>query len=387
MAALSSSARPSSTLLELATVFLRLGVTSFGGPAAHIAMMRQELVERRAWLAEDEFLDLLGASNLIPGPTSTELALHLGQRRAGWPGLLVAGLCFILPAALITGVVAFVYLRYGLLPDASAALAGVKPVVLAILADALWKLGRPAVKSTLLAVIGSLALAAVWFGAEQLIVLCVAGIVAMVLGETAPGPARRSLAVPTLALAPVAALGVAHATLPKLFLVFLKIGSLLFGSGYVLFAFLRTELVQQRGWISETQLVDAVAVGQLTPGPLFTTATFVGYLVAGPAGAAVSTVAIFLPAFVLVGLSSHLVPRIRRSPRARRFLDGVNVASLALIALVTVDLGRIVVTRPWMIVVAIAAALVLLRTKLSSAWLIAGGALCGLLVSRLTGHA
>jgi len=369
-------------LLELAGLFLRLGTTAFGGPAAHIAMMEDEVVRRRSWLSRDEFLDLLGAANLIPGPNSTELAIHIGHRRAGWLGLIVAGTCFILPAFVIVTILGWLYVRFGRLPQATALLGGVKPVIIAVVVQALWGLGKSAVKSVWLGVLGAAAVAANAAGVNELVVLFGGGAIAL-LGRWVGQRRHRSLP-PTLLL-PIGGLplgvagGVAAAASPfglvPLFLVFLKVGAVLFGSGYVLLAFLRAELVERLHWLSNGQLIDAIAVGQVTPGPVFTTATFVGYVLGGPLAGLVATVGIFLPAFVFVAASAPLVPRLRRSALAGGFLDGVNVASLALMAVVTWFLGRSAITNWWTLGLAIASAVLLIRFRVNSAWLVlAGGA-------------
>jgi len=285
---------------QVALLFLKLGTIAFGGPAAHIAMMEDEVVRRRRWLSTEEFLDLLGATNLIPGPNSTEMAIHVGHRQAGWKGLLVAGCCFIMPAALIVTAFAWAYTRYRSVPEVTGVLYGVKPVIIAVVLQALWALGRTAL--------------------------------------------------------------------------------VLYGSGYVLLAFLRADLVERWHWLSEAQLLDAIAVGQVTPGPVFTTATFIGYLLGGPVGAFAATVGIFLPAFFFVGVSGPLIPRIRRSPTASAFLDGVNAASLALMAVVTYRLGRAAVVGPATVALALVSTALLLRFRINSAWLVLGGAGAGLLL-------
>ncbi len=383
------------SLRELATLFLKLGTIAFGGPAAHVAMMEDEVVRRRRWLTREQFLDYLGATNLIPGPNSTELAIHIGHARAGWPGLVVAGAAFILPAVLMVGALAWGYVRFGALPEVSGILYGVKPVVIAVVVQALWGLGRSAVRSYRLAAIGLAAGAAAAWGVHELVVLAGAAIVAAAwFGLTHAGRARGSSAllaivgVP-LSSAPLAAaasigaasgVGAASASLGTLFATFVKIGAVLFGSGYVLLAFLRADFVERLGWLTEAQLLDAVAVGQVTPGPVFSTATFVGYLVAGWPGAAVATIGIFLPAFVFVALSGPLVPRIRRSRLAGAALDGVIVASLALVAVVTWQLGSAALVDVVTVQLAIVSALLLIRFRTNSAWLVAGGALIGLFV-------
>ena len=374
------------TVRELALLFLRLGLTAFGGPAAHVALMRQEVVEHRKWLSDEEFLDLLGATNFIPGPNSTEMAIHVGHRRGGFPGLLVAGACFILPAALLTLGFAWAYVRFGKLPEAGATLYGVKPVIVAVVVQALWGLGRAAVKNGRLLALGLAAALATFAGASELAVLFGSAAV-YALWNTAErrlaGEGQRARGALLTAAPALAGTAIHSVSNSGIFLVFLKIGSVLFGSGYVLLAFLRADLVQARHWLTEAQLLDAVAVGQLTPGPVFTTATFVGYLLHGSAGALAATVGIFAPAFFFVAVSGPLVPRLRRSPTAARFLDGLNVASLALMAVVTVSLGRAALVDPWAVGLALASAALLLRYKVNSVWLVLGGAAAGNLVQWL----
>jgi chromate transporter len=337
------------SLGELALLFLRLGSTAFGGPAAHIAMMEDEVVTRRRWLTRAEFIDLLGATNLIPGPNSTEMAIHVGRVRAGVPGLLIAGSCFIAPAALIVTGMAWAYVRYGSLPQAGALLYGIKPVVIAIVLQALVRLGRSAIKSPRLIVASVVAAALALAGVDELVVLFgVGGVVAAAeLLKVAKPPTSSLLAgalfspaAGTLGLGGFAVAGLSEFSRSTLFLVFLKIGSVLFGSGYVLLAFLRRDLVQRLGWLNESQLLDAIAVGQVTPGPVFTTATFIGYVLDGPVGAVLATIGIFLPAFIFVAASAPFVPQLRRSRYFGAALDGVNVASLALMGVVTFELAR-----------------------------------------------
>jgi chromate transporter len=359
---------------EIARLFLRLGATAFGGPAVHIAMLEDEVVRRRSWLSREEFLDLLAATNLIPGPNSTEMAIHVGYRRAGWAGFLVAGACFILPAALIVCGLAAAYVRFGRLPAAEGLLWGVRPVIVVIVAQALWLLGRSAVRSRPLAILAGAALTLAAAGVHELMLLLGTGLAAALLA----GAIRPRAAA---ALVPLPLLASPTATLPGLFLIFLKIGSVLFGSGYVLLAFLRAELVVRLGWLSESQLLDAVAAGQVTPGPLSTTATFIGFLLRGLPGAGVATVAIFLPAFVFVALSGPLVPRLRRSKAAGAFLDGVQVASLALMAVVTWQLAMHGVRDPLAALIAVAAAVLLLHYRVNASWLVLGGAGLGILRS------
>jgi chromate transporter len=368
-------------LQALLILFLRLGVTAFGGPAAHIAMMEDEVVRRRQWLTSDEFVALIGATNLIPGPNSTEMALHIGHQRAGWRGLLVAGVAFILPAASITGALAWAYVRFGTLPTAGAILYGVKAVVVAVVVQALFRLAPSAAKTTPLRLLGVAATIGAATGLHELLLLALAGVAAMALDRQPPtsssGFAAAPLGTAIVPLALAAPLAIPF-SLAGLFLVFAKIGAVLFGSGYVLLAFLRTDLVERLHWLTEAQLLDAVAVGQVTPGPLFTTATFIGYMLGGGAGAVVATVGIFLPAFVFVALSGVLLPRLRRSRAARAFLDGVNVASLALMAVVTVQLARSAIVDALTALIGLASAVLLLRFRVNSTWLIAGGALGGM---------
>ena len=414
---------PPHSLGAVARLFLMLGTTAFGGPAAHIAMMEDEVVRRRRWLTREQFLDYVGATTLIPGANSTELAIHIGYRRAGWAGLLVAGASFILPATLIVGAIAWAYVRYGSLPAASGILYGVKPVVIAVVVQALWSLGRTAVKSAWLAGIGLGAIIGIASGVHELAVLAVAGLVTVALevfrggaslatraallvpvqidsvagaigraggvgagggvggvgGLSATVPASAGAALATATAATVA--GAAPFSLTTLFLVFLKIGAVLFGSGYVLLAFLQADFVDRLHWLTERQLLDAVAIGQVTPGPVFTTATFIGYILGGPLGAAVATVAIFLPAFVFVAASGAVVPRIRRSRLAGAFLDGVNVASLALMAVVSWELGRVALVDGITIALALLAAFLLLYRRVNSAWLVLGGAVIGVIAT------
>jgi chromate transporter len=373
-------------LLTLARLFLRLGTTAFGGPAVHIAMMQDEVVTRRGWLSPTEFLDRVAACNLIPGPNSTELALHIGHLRAGWRGLLVAGACFILPAAFLTGGIAWMYVRAGTIPEARTVLWGVKPVVLAVVVQALIALAPKAAPTLPLRVLGVASVLAVVAGVDELAVLAAAGIVAM-LGRRAAKAAALFVGMRRAAAgAVVGAVGAtmpAGATLPRIFLFFAKVGSVLFGSGYVLLAFLRADLVERLRWLTEGQLLDAIAVGQLTPGPVFTTATFIGYLLAGAPGAVVATAGIFLPAFVFVAISGPLVPRLRRSPRAGAFLDGVNVASLALLGVVAVQLGVAAITGVPAALLAVASFVLLVRWRVNSAWLVVAGAALGPLIDRM----
>jgi chromate transporter len=374
------------TLRELALLFLRLGATAFGGPAAHIAMMEDEVVRRRRWLTHDEFLDLLGITNLIPGPNSTEMAIHIGQQRAGWRGLVVAGSAFILPAAAITATLGWAYVQFGTAPRARGLLYGIKPVIIAVVLQALLGLAPKATKKRSLLAIGVLCLVAAALGANELLCLALAGVAellirkrsappALMLGGFASSEALASLTAAQIAIAPVVS---SPFSLSALFLVFAKVGSVLFGSGYVLLAFLRSDLVEQRHWLTEAQLLDAIAVGQVTPGPVFTTATFIGYVLGGAPGALLSTLGIFLPAFFFVALSGVVLPKIRRSAWLGAFLDGVNVASLALMAVVALQLCRAALVDLTTVLLAAVSGVLLVRFKLNSTWLIVGGALVGI---------
>jgi chromate transporter len=382
------SSAEQTSLWELAWLFLKLGTTAFGGPAAHIAMMEDEVVRRRHWLSREKFLDLLGATNLIPGPNSTEMAIHIGYQRAGWPGLVVAGSCFILPAALIVTVFAWAYVRYGSLPETTRILYGVKPVIIAVVLQALWSLGRTAAKTRLLAVIGIGAVVLSFLRVNELLVLFVAGAVVVIVrwfGVRLKSRTKThrsvffSISFATLfqTACTTATTAAASVGLWPLLLFFLKVGSVLFGSGYVLLAFLRGDLVERWHWLTNAQLLDAIAVGQITPGPVFTTATFIGYLLGGTKGAAVATLGIFLPAFVFVAISGPLVPRIRKSPMAGAFLDGINVGSLALMLVVTYELGRTALIDLATVALLLISVVLLIRYRINSAWLVIGGALAG----------
>ena len=365
---------------EIIALFLRLGFTAFGGPAAHIAMLHDEVVVRRGWLDDQHFLDLIGATNLIPGPNSTEMVIHVGYERAGWRGLVLAGLCFILPAALIVGILAWAYMRYGATPAGEALLYGIKPVIIAIVAQALWKLGRTALKGWLLAAVGVAVFAAYLLGVDELLLLALGGLFVLAARRLRPGVGLLLFAPPLFWLQAASEVSVG-----RLFLIFLKVGAVLYGSGYVLLAFLRGDLVVDLGWLTEQQLLDAVAIGQFTPGPVFTTATFVGYVLAGVPGAIAATVGIFLPSFVFVALLNNVVPAIRRSPWAGALLDGVNASALGLMAGVTVQLGGAALVDLPTVLLAAVAALLLFRYRVNSAWLVLGGGVVGLLVQFLLG--
>lgn len=377
-----------SSFRELAILFLKLGVIGFGGPAAHIAMMEDEVVRRRRWMKNDEFLDLLGATNLIPGPNSTEMAIHIGHRQAGWPGLLIAGICFIFPAVLIVIASAWAYVRYGSLPQVAGILYGIKPVVIAIVLQALWKLGRSAIKTVLLGALAIAATALALLGVNELLILAGGGLIVMGTSLIRRRVKRGHhlggglFSLTTFGTFFSSATTATSFGLLPLFLFFLKVGAVLYGSGYVLLVFLRADLVERWHWLTESQLLDAIAVGQVTPGPVFTTATFVGYVLGGTSGAIVATVGIFLPAFVYVALSGPLVPRIRRSPTAGAFLDGVNACALSLMFVVTFQLGRAALVDITTVFLALVSAFFLFRFRINSAWLVLGGAILGWILYR-----
>ena len=371
---------------EVARLFTRLGFTAFGGPAAHIAMMREEVVDRRRWLNDAQFADLLGAVNLIPGPNSTELGIYLGYLRAGWLGLLLAGICFIGPAMLITLALAWAYVALGVLPIAGWFLFGVKPVVLAIILQALLGLGRTVLRGVLPIGIALAALVAYLLGLNELAVLVAAGVIMMILRlPRQPRVANVVTLLPLLSRPTIAVVvaGAASISMLAIFLTFLKIGAVLYGSGYVLLAFLHGDLVTRLHWLTERQLLDAVSVGQFTPGPVFTTATFIGYLIGGWGGALVATAGIFLPAFIFVPLIHPLATRLRRSPVTSALLDGVNAGALALMAGVLLQLGGATLRDPISVAIALVSLFILLRWKLNSAWLILAGGLLGLAVKGL----
>ncbi len=370
------------SLKDLALVFLKLGTIAFGGPAAHIAMMQDEFVARRQWLTHEQFLDRLAAANLLPGPSSTEMAIFIGYEKRGWAGLATAGCCFIIPAAIMVAFIASAYVRYGKLPQVSGVFYALKPVVIAIVVQAIWKLARPAVKTKWLAVVAVISALLYVAHVHETLILAIAAVLGAFpllahafLTRKQPPTALGFLFT---AIRPVPALlFTGPVSLGRLFLVFAKIGAVLFGSGYVLLAFLRADLVDRLHWLTEHQLLDAVAVGQITPGPVFTTATFIGYLIAGGRGAAVATIGIFAPAFLFVALSGFIIPKIRKSKIAAAMLDGVVVGSLALMGVVAWQLGRAaIVDIPTALITVVSAALLLLL-RMNSAWLILAAAIFG----------
>jgi chromate transporter len=374
-------AKTQSSLGEVIRLFLRLGFTAFGGPAAHIAMMHDEVVVRRNWLDEQHFLDLVGATNLIPGPNSTEMAIHIGYDRAGWRGLLAAGVCFILPAALIVGILAWAYMAYGQTPQGEALLYGIKPVIIAIVLQALLRLGRVAVKGMLLALVGAGVLVLYILGVNELVLLFGGGLLVVALQVARRGLGWSRAFLPLIGAGGLVGLIEAGPVrLDQLFLIFLKVGAVLYGSGYVLLAFLRNDLVLRLGWLTDQQLLDAVAIGQFTPGPVFTTATFIGYVLAGVPGAVLATVGIFLPSFCFVAILNRIVPYLRRSAWTAVLLDGINVAALGLMAGVTWQLGQEAIVDGVTLLLALIAVIVLFRFKLNSAWLVLAGGIVGLVV-------
>ena len=374
--------RPTPTvgLGALALLFGRLGLTAVGGPAAHIALMQREVVEKRGWLTNAEFVDLIGASNAIPGPTSTEVAMYTGRRHGGIPGLIVAGLGFITPAALIVGVLAWVYVRYGAKPAVGDVLFGVKPVVVAVVLVAVVRLGRTAFTSRLLTGIGAGVLLAYLTGVNEPVLLLAASGVAATAGRWGGRPPAGAALAAVIGLPALAATQTADPDLPRIFGAFFKIGALLFGSGYVLLAFLRRDLVLSYGWLTEGQILDAIAIGQLTPGPVFTTATFIGYLLRGVPGAVVATVAIFLPAFVMTAVLEPVIARLRAKPVTAAALDGLNAAAVALMVGVTWFLARDAVVDAPTALLAAGSLGVLLRWPVNPVWLMAVGAAVGVAI-------
>ena len=378
-----SPGHPGGHVGEVARLFLRLGFTAFGGPAAHIAMMHDEVVTRRKWIEEQYFLDMVGATNIIPGPNSTEMVIHLGYLRAGWPGLVLAGTLFILPASVMVGILAWAYVAYGSTPQGEALMIGIKPVIIAIMLQALIRLGRRAIKSYMLAAIGVICLALYVLGVNELVLLF-GGALLYWLIATVRDRGNLAAVVPLLGLpALTSAVAAIPFRLDRLFLIFLKVGAVLYGSGYVLLAFLRNDLVLRTGWLTDQQLLDAVAIGQFTPGPLFTTATFVGYVLGGVPGAVLATLGIFLPSFVFVGLLARLVPHMRKSAWTARLLDGINVAAIGLMTGVLIVLGRAALVDISTVLIAVAAAVLLFRFKVNTVWLILGGGLVGLALQML----
>ncbi len=380
------SATFSQRLLEIAQVFFKLGVIGFGGPAAHIAMMEEEVVARREWISRSRFLDLIGATNLIPGPNSTEMAIHLGYIYGGVFGLILAGVCFLIPAVVITGIFAWVYVAFGDLPQIAPLFYGIKPAVLAVILGALWKLGNKAIKSYQLLLIGLGVAVLLLFGINEVIALLIGGFIGMLLlrkvlpKETAEGLIA-ILSFGTILKAVAATTAKTVPPLWKLGLFFLKVGSILFGSGYVLIAFIEGELVNQNAWLTQQQLLDAIAIGQFTPGPVLSTSTFIGYVIAGIPGAIVATLGIFFPSFIFVLILNPIIPKLRSSKWTSAFLDAVNVSAVGLMAVVTLQIAYSLFLQPLdyiAILIFIIGAIALFRFQLSPLWLVLGGAILGL---------
>jgi len=369
-----------SNLKALASLFLKLGVIGFGGPAAHIAMMQTEVVTKRKWLTEQHFLDLVGATNLIPGPNSTEMAIHIGQERAGWKGLIVAGCCFIFPAVVITGFFAWLYKQYGQLPEVQPFVYGIKPAIIAVILGAVFPLAKRSLKSLELRILGILVLVCSLLGFNEIYLMFGAGLIALLLAWMRNHKLTQTPGFFPFTLLQISTTSFLSATNLNLFWIFLKIGSILYGSGYVLFAFLDTELVST-GLLSRQQLIDAIAVGQFTPGPVFSAVTFIGYQINGWTGALVSTIAIFVPAFLFVALLNPFVKKMRNSVLFSAFLDTVNVASVAIIASVCYSMAKDSITDWRTIFIAALSILVTFGFKhLNSAWVVLGGALLGYLL-------
>jgi chromate transporter len=382
-------------LTEIAQIFLKLGIIGFGGPVAHIAMIEDEIVKRRQWLTQEHFLDLLGATNLIPGPNSTEMAIHIGYIYAGWLGLIIAGICFILPAVLITGFLAWIYVSYGTLPQISPLLYGIKPVVLAIIINAVWGLGKKAVKTRKLLIIAiAVGLITEFTKINEIVSLLMGGILGMIwlrssnqsnliiLGLTA----ETFLQTTVISTATNNINNHVSVSLWKLGLFFLKIGSVLFGGGYLLIAFLQRELVEEYSWLTQQQLLDSIAIGQFTPGPVLSTATFIGYIIAGFPGAIVATVGIFLPSFLFVAMLNSFMDTLRKSSWTRPFLDAVNVSAVALMTLTTIQVGIATLISPktdsidfLSLGIAVISAILVMRYHINAAYLIVGGGIIGYL--------
>lgn len=370
-------------LKDIAKLFLKLGIIGFGGPAAHIAMMQEEVVTKRKWLTEQHFLDLIGATNLIPGPNSTEMAIHIGHEKGGWKGLIVAGLCFILPAVFITGIFAWLYKQYGQLPEVQPFVYGIKPAIIAIILGAIFPLAKKSLKSTELIIIGLLVLVGSLLNIYEIYLMFGAGFFALLLAYMRNNKQNKINSFLPLTLLQITNTTILSATNAKLFWIFLKIGAILYGSGYVLFAFLDTELVST-GLLTRQQLIDAIAIGQFTPGPVFSSVTFIGYQINGLTGAIVSTIAIFLPSFVFVALLNPIVKKMRNSKLFSVFLDAVNVASVAIIVAVCFDMGKDTITDWRTILIAVLSiAITFGYRKINSAFIVLGGSLIGYLLTLL----
>lgn len=370
-------------LIEIAFMFLKLGITAFGGPATHVAMMDEEIIKKRKWVSSESFLDFYGVTNLLPGPNSTELAIHLGYERGGWLGLIIAGVCFILPAMMIVTAFAAVYVSYGSLPEISGIMNGIKPVIIAVILQALLRLGKSALKNRSSIVLFLFTIALSYFGYSEIFLLFLSGIIMMlIVNRRKLRRSDLSLFIPTTSVSLVAysSIMINKLSLSSIFSTFFKIGLVLYGSGYVLLAYLESYFVETCGVITTNQLLDAVSVGQFTPGPIFTTATFIGYLLHGVPGAIVATIGIFLPAFLFVGLLNNILPVLRRSSWAAGILDGVNVASLAFMAVVSMKLVAAAIVDLPTAVLAIISIFLVFKYNINSAWLVLGGGLIGFFI-------
>jgi chromate transporter len=365
-------------LKEVALVFFKLGCFAFGGPAAHIAMMEDEIVMKRKWMTRDYFLDLIGSTNLIPGPNSTEMTMHCGYEYAGKKGLFIAGLCFIFPATIITAALAYFYVKYGNLPEVAPFIFGIKPAVLVIIASAIFKLGKKAIKRNELIVLGTLVLVASLSGMNEITALLAAGLLGMLYNSLYNTFKARLNSFSPLGLLALSS-SILKISSTKLFLVFLKVGAILYGSGYVLFAFLDTELVA-RGWLTRSELIDAIAVGQFTPGPILSTSTFIGYQLSGFTGALAATAGIFLPSFLFVLILNPLIPKMRQSKLLGYFLDAVNVAAVAVMLAVLFEMSLETLINWKAIAITIVSIFFVFGTKLSTMWTITIGALLGYLL-------
>jgi chromate transporter len=372
-----------SKLKEVALVFFKLGCFAFGGPAAHIAMMEDEIIEKRKWMSRDYFLDLIGTTNLIPGPNSTEMTMHCGYERAGKAGLFVAGIAFIIPATIITAILAYLYVEYGQLPEVEPFIYGIKPAVLAIIAGAILKLGKKAVKSTELIILGVFVLITSLLGVNEIVALLSAGVLGMLYFYLKSKTISNLNTISPFLLFLGINTTIAKVSTLKLFLIFLKVGAILYGSGYVLFAYLDAELVT-RGLLTRAELIDAIAIGQFTPGPVLSTSTFIGYQLSGFTGALVATTGIFLPSFLFVLILSPFIPRMRKSTLLRYFLDAVNIAAVAVMLAVLIVMAKETLTEWQSIAIALIAVFLTFKTKISTIWTIIIGAVLGFLLITLT---
>jgi chromate transporter len=372
------------TLFEVTLLFLKLGAISFGGPAAHIALMEQEVVRKRGWLSREHFLDLLAATNLVPGPNATEMAIHIGFVHAGWLGLIAGGVAFILPAFLISLTLSYIYGQFGGLPQSAAFFYGINPAVIAIILTTTYRLGKVAIKDKFALMIALFSLGAALLNVDELLIFAIAGCMG-ILCYAPPKWLKRPLMLALMWIA-FQPLSILHSNsswmdnrLVKLGLFFLKVGSMIFGSGMVLFAFIQKDIINRFGWLTQRELIDAIAVGQMTPGPVLSSATFIGYLVAGWQGAIISTVSIFLPSFIIVSLLSQIIPKLRSSPVAQAFMQGVNAAVVALILSISLSLFRAAIVDLWTLIILLFGLVLLIRTHVDTFWVVLGGAFAGMI--------